>query len=158
MTTSAKGFTGTAKLLLKVGADVNLINPNGNTALLGVSVHAATFCENLDAMDYFGCSRILLRFGSKINIKNRQSENALEHFLTFHRAKSGRDICQLLFAAGETLDGIPDEKIPDCLKFDDVKLELKHICREAIRKHLLSLDPHTHLFGRTKARISFFTD
>ena len=27
-------------------------------------------------------------------------------------------------------------------------LELKHICREAIRKHLLELDPHQHLFGR----------
>ena len=62
--------------------------------------------------------------------------------------KRERDICRLLFAAGETLDGIPDEEIPDCLKFDDLQLELKHICREAIRKHLLSLDPHTHLFGR----------
>ena len=28
------------------------------------------------------------------------------------------------------------------------RLHLKHICREAIRKHLLNLDPHTHLFGR----------
>ena len=27
-------------------------------------------------------------------------------------------------------------------------LSLKHLCREAIRKHLLELDPHSHLFGR----------
>ena len=66
----------------------------------------------------------------------------------FERKSKSGDICQLVFAAGETLDGIPDEKIPDCLKFDDVQFELKHICREAIRKHLLNLDPHSHLFGR----------
>ena len=39
-------------------------------------------------------------------------------------------------------------KIPEVLKFEDEKLDLKHICREAIRKHLLKLDPHQHLFGR----------
>ena len=27
-------------------------------------------------------------------------------------------------------------------------LSLKHLCRKAIRKHLLELDPHSHLFGR----------
>ena len=59
------------------------------------------------------------------------------------------DLCLLLYAAGETLDGpIDAEKLPDCLRFDDLQLMLKHICREAIRKHLLSLDPHTHLFYR----------
>ena len=41
-----------------------------------------------------------------------------------------------------------EHTIPDCLKFEDSKLQLKHICREAIRKHLLDLDPHHHLFGR----------
>ena len=64
------------------------------------------------------------------------------------RGEKRKDICRLLFAAGETPDGIPDDEIPDCLKFDDLQLGLKHICREVIRKHLLSLDPHTHLFGR----------
>ena len=41
-----------------------------------------------------------------------------------------------------------ENKIPDCLTFHDSQLQLKHICREAIRKHLLDLDPHQHLFGR----------
>ena len=27
-------------------------------------------------------------------------------------------------------------------------MKLKHICRQVIRKHLLELDPHQHLFGR----------
>ena len=30
----------------------------------------------------------------------------------------------------------------------DLKLCLKHLCREAIRNHLLKVEPHTHLFGR----------
>ena len=32
--------------------------------------------------------------------------------------------------------------------FEDLRFNLKHLCREAIRKHLLLLDPHEHLFGR----------
>ena len=54
----------------------------------------------------------------------------------------------LLYAAGETLDGTEEDKIPQELKFEEEKLELKHICREVIRKHLLKLDPHQHLFSR----------
>ena len=54
----------------------------------------------------------------------------------------------LLYAAGETLDGAQEDKIPELLKFEEEKLEPKHICREAIRKHLLKLDPHQHLFSR----------
>ena len=40
------------------------------------------------------------------------------------------------------------DKIPEVLKFQEEKLELKHICREAIRKHLLKLDLHSNLFVR----------
>ena len=53
-----------------------------------------------------------------------------------------------LYAAGETLDGSEEAEIPKELKFEEEKLELKHICREAIRKHLLKLDLHSNLFGR----------
>ena len=43
-----------------------------------------------------------------------------------------------------------DEKdVPDeILQYQEVKLDLVHQCRIAIRKHLLHLDPHSHLFGR----------
>ena len=54
----------------------------------------------------------------------------------------------ILYAAGETLEGADADRLPEDLKFEDEKLQLKHICREAIRKHLLELDPHRHLFGR----------
>ena len=36
----------------------------------------------------------------------------------------------------------------DYLPQIQIKFNLKHLCREAIRKHLLKLDPHTHLFDR----------
>ena len=163
MISTVKGFLKTADLLLQAGADVNLANSDGTTALMVVSL-GRVFYER--EMNRFSSSKFLLRSGAKINTRNSQSENALVCIVsTFNGSGRGiyqlafalgklnfgkreSDICLLLFAAGETLDGIPDEKIPNCLKFDDVKLELKHICRETIRKHLLCLDPHTHLFGR----------
>ena len=50
-----------------------------------------------------------------------------------------------LSAAGE----IADDSVFCCfLNWKDAKMPLKHICREAIRNHLLKLDPHQNLFGR----------
>ena len=40
------------------------------------------------------------------------------------------------------------EDLPEEIKFEEEKLELKHICRETIKKHLLNLDLHSNLFGR----------
>ena len=48
--------------------------------------------------------------------------------------------------------GIPRHRVqitlPDYLKQDNEKFNLKHLCRMTIRKHLLDLDPHSHLFYR----------
>ena len=38
--------------------------------------------------------------------------------------------------------------VPEYLRFKDLKLCLSHLCREAIRRHLLDLDLHTNLFVR----------
>ena len=63
-------------------------------------------------------------------------------------------ICLLLFASGEMVNTEQIEEIKNsghafvisrCFEDD---LDLKHLCREAIRKHLTNLDPHRHLFGR----------
>ena len=54
----------------------------------------------------------------------------------------------ILFAAGEKYDDEDFKMFPNILKEMCVQFQLKHICREAIRKHLLDLDPHQHLFGR----------
>ena len=62
----------------------------------------------------------------------------------------------LLFAAGEIIDDIIIKKFHDNGNVERIEVPdflfslscLQHLCREAIRKHLINLDPHTHLFGR----------
>ena len=58
----------------------------------------------------------------------------------------------LLHAAGEKIDDTivagTGGSIPDYLVFKDLKLCLKHLCREAIRSHLLHVDFYEHLLGR----------
>lgn len=58
------------------------------------------------------------------------------------------ELNMVLFAAGEKTEDWMQITAARYLFFDDLKLCLKHKCREAIRKHLLDLDPHSHLFGR----------
>ena len=128
------------QLLIGAGADVNFAHSNGKTALMFISTRIKGW---VNICNY---SKLLLRSGAKINIVNSGLGNALRQHLKYYHVD--KKLCQLLFAAGETLDGVPDEKIPDCLKFGGVRLDLKHICREAIRKHLLKLDPHAILFNR----------
>ena len=67
-----------------------------------------------------------------------------------------------LHAAGETIDDTSGNRsaadnltrrkiaayVPDYLLHENLKLNLKHFCRQAIRKHLLYIDPHENLFGR----------
>ena len=65
----------------------------------------------------------------------------------------------LLLAAGEIIGDVSmvirDEfgnttvkLLPDHLQFPQQKLCSKHMCRQAIRNHLIHLDPHRHLFHR----------
>ena len=46
------------------------------------------------------------------------------------------------------MDKFRDEDIPQILKFEKERLQLKHMCRDRIRKHLIILDPNENLFGR----------
>ena len=48
-----------------------------------------------------------------------------------------------------TVIGEDDEDMEeDNRPFEDLRLQLKHSCREAIRNHLLELDPYWNLFDR----------
>ena len=153
MVAVANGQATCAKALLAAGANVNLINSEGCTAVMCIYA-SNSWAEvlGIEKVDFVECAKLLLRSGAKINIFNRLTDfrNTLQHQVALYDGSANcAALCRLLFAAGETLGGTSDaEKLPDCLKFADLQLELKHICREAIRKHLLSLDPHTHLFGR----------
>ena len=116
-------------ILVKAGADVNTINTPGCTALFTLEQK---------------CVKVLLRADILINKVSHHGVNALGYVLI----KWGYHSAELLYAAGETLENVSEHTIPDCFKFEDSKFQLKHICREAIRKHLLDLDPHQHLLGR----------
>ena len=156
------------ELLLEAGADVNATDNDGGSALFlrgNCDLHEMEYC----IVSIIGCPKFikrLLRAGILINrFTKSQDKNALGFFLDFkfkyqneldgHIISEGFDYevnyeapIMLLYAAGETLDGTEEDKIPEELKFEEEKLQLKHICREAIRKHLLKLDSHSNLFSR----------
>ena len=55
---------------------------------------------------------------------------------------------------GPTGSGVSNIEISECFKELRKKIFLKHLCREAIRKHLIHLDPLGHRFENSSARAS----
>ena len=147
---------GSVKLFLRSGTKINITDRDSrNTLQHQVALYNSSTGSD-DVLQHQGTEQdsstgsddVLQDQGAEQD-SSTGSDDVLQHQGTEQDISTGcDDICLLLFAAGETLDGITDEEIPDCLRFNDIKLNLKHICREAMRKHLLNLDPHTHLFGR----------
>ena len=121
-------------VLACAGADVNRGDSLGQTALMFAATGGEGAMESVKA---------LLSAGAFINVTNAYQRNALQSHTYYIRPPNKR-ISALLYAAGE----IMTSPRPRCLQFRKEKSHLKHICREAIRKHLLKLDPHRHLFGR----------
>ena len=108
-------------LLIQAGADVNALNSRSESAL--------------DEATDVRCVRLLLQSGAKIytrsmGLKRLDKPSAL-----------------LLYAAGQRLNGDELETVKE-ISHEAQRLCLKNLCRQAIREHLLRLDPHTHLFGR----------
>ena len=88
---------------------------------------------------------------------NASGENALQYLLLLDSPTSpDKTMVLFMYAAGEIINVGSLENLKDSGKLsgldvlfeENLKFNLKHLCREAIRKHLLKLDPHTHLFGR----------
>ena len=136
MKASANGYKECVTLLLEAGADVNAVNETGNIALT-----LAAVAGNVSV------AKRLLKANCQINKLPGMIQNALTSYLE-HGDTVDVDISRLLFAAGEILDEKLNEMLQDVLHLKNEKMQLKHICREAIRKHLLDLHPHQHLFGR----------
>ena len=135
--------------LTAAGADVNAINQAGFTPLM-----CAAKQSDLNLVTY------LLRAKASINKRDKIGRNALMlNCPSWHQSPSGQQqhVALLLFAAGETIDGTiitshtPASMrpyIPDAVSEKDSDVRLLPLCRETTRKHLLRLDPHTHLFIR----------
>ena len=136
--------SGVVLSLVKAGADVNAVSSMGGT--YKSPLFSATFSKDLQSV------RLLLRNGAKINIRDDRGRNSLT--LSFrHKGRKSQTLQKLLHAAGETLDPtiVPEAAENDITEyFQDLtkNLNFKHLCREAIREHLVDLDPHEHLFGR----------
>ena len=115
--------------LLKSGADVNIVDKRGDTALTMAAI-----------------------IGNVTLVKCLLQANCQIHKTSIIVYTHGKpeDTLRLLLAAGEILDDDEESNkmLQDHLHLTDVKMQLKHICREAIRKHLLNLDRHHHLFYR----------
>ena len=125
------------KSLIEAGAHVNHANVYGDTALID-----AAMVGNVTNIRY------LLKKNVQINIQNANGKNALQKHLVRADLHAHTDVPLILHAAGERHDDDDFKMFPDILKEQCVQSQLKHICRDTIRKHLLDLDPHQHLFYR----------
>ena len=129
----------------------------------------AAWCDNKPSGKL--CVKYLLRAGAHVNKINQFGQNALQisaartstiyYSRVDYHNHYGKDVCMLLLAAGETIEGntvkrfiFPEydyctEYVPQYLQdIRKIQLSLKWACREVIRKKLIQLDPHTNLFIR----------
>ena len=160
---------------IQAGADVNQRTqaegdsyrhylPHGTTALLA----AAHYRHALNTF------KVLLKSGAHVNIRaepgynsNATVEptlNALEMTFSGGYQDGGfptEEVLCLLHAAGETTDGTAYYEFsissttyrnvidfPECIRQRQSTDTLRETCREAIRKHLLDINPHLNLFMR----------
>ena len=142
----SNGYVQCVERLIEAGADVNIVTDQGNTALH----HCAATSDSRVV-------QMLLLAGASVNRPNERGHNALQHNIAWGDPDRDRDTVMLLLAAGDTLNSTHVLKsdttsvpVPEhlLLQTHPVKCSLKRICREAIRKHLLKLEPHSNLFGR----------
>ena len=144
-------------VLIDAGTDVNIPDNEGDAALISaVEYQSFLYLEALikagadvnyngsmllqSALDHY-CEMILhIFFRAGININTAPSA------LTWNARYIDPDCLLMIAAAGEKInkDAVP---IPEYQNPGKVA-SLMHLCREAVRNHLLDLDPHTHLFGR----------
>ena len=142
------------KMLIEAGADVNI--PSVRGGILSFSSHVTV-----------NSVRILLGAGAKINIFNDNNVNTLKRIIAENRPHVlHKDVCMLLFAAGETIDGTTVERsdyygngkvqvpIPEFLLHHDLRFCLKHLCRDVTKASVGSGSAHTSLSQGTEARPS----
>ena len=136
------------QILVDAGADVNATDKEGNTPLIITSGRSVP--------GRVECLKVLLISGAKVNLLNNKKLNALCHHINkskYWNKPPDRTMVLLLYAAGETLDGITideDDESARCVLdyLDKREIRLKSLCRETIRKHLIELNFHRCLFNK----------
>ena len=140
LTTAAKGGSSQClDLLIKAGANVNK-GTNDNFTPLILATTASS--------DSLECMQLLLKAGALINTTTTEGQNAIQILSGRTDVYARKDKLMLLFAAGEIFENKPsdDLNIPQ-QNANEANSCLKSMCREFIRKRLLSANPHDHLFG-----------
>ena len=139
---------------LLLQADVNTPANYGNTPLMEATISGQLFTVNLR------CMKLLLIAGARVNVINEVGQNAMKYHLS-ESSFISEDILFLLFVAGETVDVATVDRydadseygarvdVADYLpKIEPNLLDLKHICREAIRAQLIKSNPQENMFTK----------
>ncbi len=150
----ATGKINLVKLLLDAGADVNIRNTKGQALISHVllSMKGKWATPHISELrEAEAAVRLFLAAGADVNV-NRMSFR-VSNWVSPSEEVKGR-LAMLLFAAGEkTLHRRPLRTPFFPIRFFPpgwYELDLKNQCRKVIRKHLLTLDPHTNLFIRVQ--------
>ena len=127
MIAAYKGHLKCVELLITAGANVNMVRNNGNNALA-----YATLTNNVE------CVKLLLKSGSFVNNANRNGPNALQdRIVKGYSLTLSNETYVLLYVAGQKFDSSEEP---------DYSLDLKHLCRKAIRTHLINVGSRLNLF------------
>ena len=140
---------------------IHLLNEGAGHKAMKVSNLLESFAHVNDVSSM----KRILREGARVN--EWSEPNALETYIERsiylkdrgkydNKTRASKRMCMLLFAAGEKIKQpkiiIYCDELPWAANVPQYLLEsessLKNKCREAIRNHLLELDPHTNLFLR----------
>ncbi len=130
-TAARKGDTACTKLLLETGADVNMTDQNGETVLMEAA-----------SLGRIQCMKLVLAAGAQVNRQTcptLQKRNANKYTQALLLFASGQENIKLQSRNQRTVIFYPS---------DWENLDMRNQCRKAIRKHLLTLDPHTNFFIR----------
>ena len=155
------------KILIEAGADVSYRDFDKIPVLISLG-YAVGYRPSRSRSSYTNavrCTQLMLKSGVRINRRDMFHKNSLETALVeLYKSKSTKTCAKvapmLLFAAGVKLhrklkrnEGVPSPFIKrreflHFLPLSGCNFSLKHLCRKAIRKHLLQVDKHTNLFTR----------
>lgn len=134
-----KGLYDCINVLVQYGCDLNKTGSFSGTALAEAALQGHIYCMKL-----------LIESGALINVDNTDSNRTISARV---RSSYG-EYCpkthaiSILFAAGEKLCETDSEYVPNIIKCDKTESGLKHLCRKAIRKHMLEINLHEPLFQR----------
>ena len=152
---SISGHISCTKTLLQAGADVNVIDKHGESALLAVVRIISCFGTETteQQLGRVESLKLLLLSGAKVNLVGVMNFDVLCYLIDRKGLymSTKRTMVLLLYAAGETLDGIiiddDDDNTSCVLDWLEKREEicLKRLCRETIRNHLLKLNCHDNL-------------